>query len=165
MKIIVGVALLAGEAALMFIPGLQVAAIWAFANTIGETAFAALTIGIASMAAGLVMGGIADMLSHTPGSAIAARNPIAPWQVQDASQKAYRWSLKQSWSPSQSPPMWTAPDALNPGPAHGDAALRLVRAVAVEPALEPHQSHTLPVDLTRTPGLTGSIRGLPCSLH
>jgi len=81
MKIIVGIAIVAAEAALMFIPGLQVAAIWAMADYLGIGAFTAVMVGIAAIGMGLVIGGISDLLFHTPGSAIASRNPIAPWQV------------------------------------------------------------------------------------
>ena len=81
MKIIVGVALLAAEAALLFVPGMAPVGMWLLAHTASMAVFTSIAVGVAATAAGLVIGGIAEMLHHTPGSAIASRNPLAPWQV------------------------------------------------------------------------------------
>jgi hypothetical protein len=80
MKIITGIALIASVAALLLIPGLQGAA-FALADAVGMEAFVGICTAVAAIGAGLISGGVADMLTHTPGSAIASRNPIAPWQV------------------------------------------------------------------------------------
>jgi hypothetical protein len=80
MKIIIGVALIAAELALALIPGLAPLA-FVLADTLGTQMFVAMAVSIAAIGAGLIAGGISDILYHTPGSAIASRNPIAPWQV------------------------------------------------------------------------------------
>lgn len=80
MKIITGAALLAAFTVGMIATGGSLAML-AAAMYMSTAVGSAVILGVASIAAGLVMGGIAEMLYHTPGSAIAARNPIAPWQV------------------------------------------------------------------------------------
>jgi len=78
-KIIVGVAMVAGMIALNFIPGGSAFAVFLAAH---YAMAVAVTTAIATMGAGLVMGGIAETLTHTAGgAAIASRNPVAPWQV------------------------------------------------------------------------------------
>jgi hypothetical protein len=84
MKIIIGVAMVAGLAALAITTGGVGDAFFGVIMTAMHASVGvaeALAAGLAMAGAGLIVGGISDMLFHTPGSTIASRNAIAPWQI------------------------------------------------------------------------------------